>query len=367
MQTSNFRGTGTDVSRSHRGRSGNKSFNRRPKCTKNPARRQVCRSSFLNQKCPIIPAKPDVCMVFADESHSEENFDFLAECAVHYAELLGKTLELPSGTVQEKICLLYHRFAAILPEYQELNIELSEGRLMWVIYRFHDWNEHIFYWMPLKFITLLSGKIREIAASFMHLFIHRNGLNRFKEGYEFDFFFECTEENLHYYYGEDSEKQEYMDLLHSYFNGEISAFLDEIYDHKPVDVVRALSEYHPENPLEAKLLDCFRQGLPFISGNRIMAYNYDPYMESYSDEYEDTSPITLDRIIRYVYDLNDYVTRELDGMTNQYMQEVYAMQPTSSLILSPDSKLFMVDDYPERFSEWFLKMLHITEQIIDHE
>jgi len=264
--------------------------------------------------------------------------------------------------------MLHSRFEAILPEGEKLELEVSENRLEWVIYRYHKWNVKIYHWMPVKFITMLTGQIKEIAMSFMNLLIRRNHLTRFRHCYEFDFFFECAVENLNYVDSDDSEKRKLCMLLESYAVGDISVFLDSIFDHKPIDVVKALKKYASVNRQEARLIECFRQGLPFISKKEgIMDYDYDPQAEFFPVEYEDTPPVTLDRMIRYVYDINDYVTNELEIMNNQYLQDTYAMEPVSSLMLAADSKLFVQDDYPEKFSQWFLEMVNITKEITDHE
>ena len=137
-----------------------------------------------------------------------------------------------------------------------------------------------------------------------------------------------------------------------------------MYDHNPVDVAKALNEYLPASPLEKKLIGCFKKGVLFISlDNSIMNYDYDVFSECIFDEYEDYPPITPDRTVRYVYDMDDFVTKELEYMVNQNLQESYAMEPVSSMILTPDSKRFIYDDYPERFSQWFFDMIETTKEI----
>jgi hypothetical protein len=53
----------------------------------------------------------------------------------------------------------------------------------------------------------------------------------------------------------------------------------------------------------------------------------------------------------------------MEDFNNQCIQEAYAMEPVSCLILTPDSKLLVQNDYPERFSDWFFEMLEIIEEI----
>jgi len=311
MQANIIRRTGKRISPPHRGRSDIKSFTWRQERTKNYSRRGVYRTGFLKQKLPIIPAKQDDYTAFFDEYISEENYGYLSECAVHYAELLGKSFELPTGTVQDKVCLLYHHFAGILPDKQNFNIEI----------------------------------------------------------YDYDYFFEfLTEFIAEPTCYEESDRDSLRELYESYVNGEISVFLDEIYDHKPIDIIKALKDYNPVNPLETNLIDHFKNGLQFISGdNCIMKYDYDAFCTCLSDYEEDIPPISLDRIIRYVYDTNDFVCNQLEASVNEHARETYAQVPVSFLILSPDSELFMPDDYPERFAEWFLEMVEITKKITDHE
>jgi PRTRC genetic system protein E len=252
---------------------------------------------------------------------------------------------------------------------QHLNFEVCNGRLTWVVYRFHKWNDHAFYWMPVKFITLLTGKIREAAMSFMNLFIRKNGLCRFGNSYEADFFFEWLSETVTAENLQDVERLKLLNLMESYTNGEIAAFLNEVYDYRPVaDMAAMLEECRPANPQEEKLLDMFRRGLPLISGDdSIMNCDYDPYGEYAHEEYDDCQPVTLDRMVRYVWDTDDFVASELEAMNNQCIQETYAQEPVSYHILDTGSKLPVESDYPERFSQWFLKMTDVIKEFTSHE
>lgn len=98
-----------------------------------------------------------------------------------------------------------------------------------------------------------------------------------------------------------------------------------------------------------------------------MSYDYDPYAENTPDGYIDDPPVSLDRIIRYIYELNDFVSNEIEYMTNQYCQNTYSVEPTSFIVLHTASKLLVPSDYPERFSDWFLEMVEITLKITDNE
>ena len=366
MRTKIVKGTGTNYCRSHRGRPVCKDVVGRHSQKKDNSSIRVHRSDFLKHRFEVIPAKHDIAEAIK-EFLTEDNSDYLLKCAVHYAELLGKTIEIPTGAVHERINRLYYCFAGILPEKHRLNIEIFDNKLAWTVYYVHDWQNYFFYWLPVNFITRLSGCIREIAMSFIHLYIKKNNLLPFRYCYEYEYIFEVAEYS-DYYYDDDYTEVAISELLHSYCKGEISVFLDELYNHEPLDVISELHKYKPHNSQEIKLLDCFKKGLPFIAGNdSIMNYHYDPYFEGFPEEYEDVEPVSLDRIIRYVYDINDFVSDELVQITNQHEQEAYTLKPTSFLILRPDTDLFRPSDYPERFSNWFLEMIEIIEIINKNE
>jgi hypothetical protein len=330
-----------------------------------------------------LPVRAELDETLIDEFFTEENFNHLVKCTVHYAGLLGKNIEIPEGTLLERLNILYHSFAAILPEGQGLNFHFIDGRIKWIIYYVHDWEERMFYWMPVNFINRLSGRIAKISKLFMQLFIGKNHLAPFDYCCEYEFIFEVASENINYHDYSDSEKNVLRDLLYSYSEGEISVFLNEMYDKNIftcssfVDTVTVALEKHvPENPLETKLIGWLKKGLPFISEDCIMNYDYDPYNDSlsvreygydydlYGDEYESVS---LDRIIRFIYDTGDYVTGELEQVCNQHIMESYAAVPTSFMIVNPDSDLFAPGNYPERFSEWYFEMIEITKEINSHE
>jgi len=367
MQTTTVKGTGENPCRSYCERIVFKTFERRPPRTKDNSCLSVHRTGFLKQRLGITPAKPDMDGNLIEDYYTDQNYNHLLECAVHYAGLLGKTFKTPKGTAHERFCMIYHRFVEILPKGHELNLDIIHDKMKWIVYRIHEWNFRIFYWMPVDFINELTGKIREIAMSFMHLFIRKNHLSRFSDCYESDFLFEIVGENINFVENNYKEKRKNNNLLQSYQDGEIAAFLNELYTLNPANVAVLLEEYTPANPLEDKLICCFKKGLPFISGkNSIMYYDYNPEIDNYpnsqyyDDEYE---PFTLDRIVRYVYNLDDCVINELENICNQHIQETYAVQPTSFQILDTCSELFTPDDYPERFSEWFYEMIEITKKI----
>lgn len=333
-----------------------------PGSKKKLSRREVHRTGFLKQRFDPIPLPYES---FTDEDTeqflNEDNYRYLSDCVHHYASLLGEDMEEPGGNVRQKIFHLYHRFLNILPDKHNLNIEIAEGRLVWVIWYVHRWFDNTFFMMPVKFVTEFTGRMRQIAMSFMHLFIRKNCLDRFSEGIEYEYMFESLADSMDSKYLSDEEKTEMEDQLDSYYNGEAGSLLDAIYKYKPLDVIRAIDEYIPANPREKEILCGFREGIRFISGECIMAYDYDPDADNFSGMYEDYPPLSLNRTIRYVYGLNDFVSNEITDYLNSELQETYAVYPVSCLVVTPESELFVPDDYPEQFCEWFVSMVGLLE------
>jgi len=94
MRTKIVKGTGTNYCRSHRERPVCKDVIGRHSQKKDNSRIGVHRSDFLKHRFEVIPAKHDISDKIK-EFLTEDNFDYLLECAVHYANLLGKTIEIP--------------------------------------------------------------------------------------------------------------------------------------------------------------------------------------------------------------------------------------------------------------------------------
>ena len=328
---------------------------------------RVYRTGFLNQPLDIIPAAPYMSSCNIDEFFTEDKYRYLLECATHYATLSGNSFEAPTGkSIGDRVCMLYHRFSTTIPSGFKLNIERHEERIQWIIYHEHDWENHTFYWMPVGYIEKLSGKMKRIALAFTRQLIKKNGLCRFDSIFDAEYYFDIFGDCIESCDMEADEKEKAFDLIDSYVNGAIGKFLSDICVHDKTDVSAALDGFRSGNKKEDALKDCFLKGLPFISGeNCIMSYDYDPYSERDEDGCCDYEPVALERIIRYVYEQDDFFTNELMDMVNQELRESYSLQPTSFMILTPESKLFEPGDYPERFSDRFMDMIELIKDLRD--
>ena len=103
MSSTLIQRTGKFSGNAHRRSVGGEAFARRAARKNNYSGRFAHRAGFLKQSLKIIPVKPDKYASIFKEYLTEENFGYLAECAVHYAGLLGQTIEIPTGSVHDRI------------------------------------------------------------------------------------------------------------------------------------------------------------------------------------------------------------------------------------------------------------------------
>lgn len=72
-------------------------------------------------------------------------------------------------------------------------------------------------------------------------------------------------------------------------------------------------------------------------------------------------PMRLDQQIRVVYDCDDMVSEYLVDYYNNNSQETYDIIPITTCALSPETdRLFIMDDYPERFFKWADEFINIV-------
>lgn len=121
------------------------------------------------------------------------------------------------------------------------------------------------------------------------------------------------------------------------------------------NLVSALNRYQPNNEFEEQLVELFKEGLAFIGKDKpsIMSYGYDPLY----DEDRDYHPVDMERMIRIVYDLDDFVTEWMMDWANNELRESYDISPATQFTIGPDTtELFSMDRYPDNFFKWFDKL-----------
>lgn len=310
-------------------------------------------NSFLTDTIADIPPQSVICPCEAVELVTAGNYRYLLDSAANYADILGVSLEhKPGKSTGANIRNLYHDFTRILPPHHSLNIDSSNGRLMFVIYVGHEWNDSKLYWLPINFISGLGGKFRKIAVSFVRRFMESNGLSGFYALYDTDMTLEYLTEQE----AEELDNSGLDQLIASYRQGPIRQLFAEIGNAKTSGLQDQLERYKPGNDREALLRQLLIEGLDFVGGCSIMHYNYDEQ----DDRNGEANPIELDRTVRVVYDLEDIVTENLIEYLNNEIEYTYCLSPKSWLTLSPATvHQLEPDDYPERLADWIDRFVQV--------
>lgn len=316
-----------------------------------------CRNAFLKTKLSPIAPKELIREWNSKNINylTQENYQYLLDSAMQYVGLLGDKLQhIPAAYPGKSISDLYRDLCSKIGDLN-LNIEIIEDKLAFVVWDYHKWDDEYLYWIPLKFIESLSGRLRKITVTFMHEFARSNCIETIDKCPDTEMTLEYLEDNLEDFFPvKDEEYLEHYNLLQSYQSGPISQFLNEVdsksyYKHLSSAILR----YSAKNEFEAKLIEFLQEGLQFIGKSKpsIMNYTYDLW----KDDETYCFPIELDRIVRLIYDDNDWVTEHQIRFLSDELQMNYAMSPITCLFLSPEMKCtFRKDDYPERLGEWIL-------------
>ena len=317
---------------------------------------QRCRNSFLKTKfTPIAPT--NVTRDWGGETYNyitQRNYDYLFKSAKRYASLLGVELKHnPGNSIGEGISNIYDELDSIIGNIN-LNMEPSEDKLQFVLWKYHPWGDYTFYWLPVKFTESLNPALRKIALSFIHQFIHSNGMITTNEAFDTEWILQWAHDSLEEC--DPCDKKKNSRLIQSYESGKAYKLMERIDKkcyHKNLPEV--LQQYIPNNEFEKQLIDIFKEGLQFIGKDKpsIMSYGYDPLY----DEERDYHPVDMERMVRIVYDLDDFVTEWMMEWVNSELREAYDISPATQLILSPDTEhLFSMDRYPDNFFIWFDKI-----------
>jgi len=317
---------------------------------------QWCRSSFL--KTVFTPIAPKVVIRNWDGVDynyvTEENYEYLVKSAKKYASLLGvELIHNPGHSTGEGISNIYDELDNIIGEIN-LNIEPRDDKLRFVLWKYHPWSDYTFFWLPVKFTETLNPKLKKIAISFVHQFMHSNGMITTNEAFDVEWILEWAMDGLEECEPEDGEKN--LKIIDSYKSGKVHRLMERIDTkcyHK--NLATTLDKYIPNNEFEKELIELFKEGLQFIGKDKpsIMSYGYDPLY----DEERDYHPVDMERMIRIVYDLDDFVTEWMMDWANNELREAYDISPATTVILSPDTEqLFTMDAYPDNFYKWFDKL-----------
>lgn len=325
------------------------------------------RNGFLTER--IRPFAPDYQVESEEDSirkinvTTNENFDYLYHSALRYAKLMN--VELPfqqkkGGNARMNIINLYKAMDNLLPEH--INLEITGGRLHFCLYRFHKWPDYTLFWIPLDFTRSLPRLLKRITLEFIRQFVRHHGLQAITETGYYDMAIDYLEDYPNY--DEEASQQDvrqYARLAKSYQEGAIHRMLERMKGkHFCKDLAGNLQKYRTEDKHEQKLLELIGEGMSLITPGSpyLMQYYYDwAYEES-----PDFLPIGLETQVMLGYSENDALCKEMESYFNSDQQESYTITPVTCFYLTPETdKLFSMDDYPERLSDWLDRFLkHVS-------
>lgn len=324
------------------------------------------RNNFLTKK--IQPFVPDYCIQAEDNSSrtvnltTQENFDYLHQSALKYTQLMD--IELPfrkkkGGNPRIGIINLYKAMDNLLPEH--INIERVDERLHFCLYRFHKWPDLTLYWIPLDFTRKLPRQLKRITLEFIRQFVRYHGLQDITETSYYEMAIEYLEDYGNYNGEADRrEIEQKAHLARSYRQGVACRMLERMKGKSLCkDLEGSMRKCRTENKNEQKLLELIREGMTLITpaSPHLMEYYYDwAYEES-----PDFLPAGLETQVMLGYSANDALCEEMESYFNSDCQESYAITPVTTIYLTPETdKLFSMDDYPEKMSDWLGRFLKHT-------
>jgi len=288
---------------------------------------------------------------------TRENYEFLRDSFFNYALLLKKEVtHTPGNSIGESIAKLYNEMDELVGDGMNLNIEQKNGRLYFNLWKCHNWGELTLYYFPVKFLESLNPTLRRISITFIHNLMRANGISTILEEDDTDYVLMWLQEDNPQEEEEETEKR--MKLVWSYGKGKIGRLLKRVGNKSYYkDLPKALEKYAPQNDFERSIVEVMKKGLPFLNPEHgIMQYGYDAFYEE-EPEYQ---PMRLEQQIRVVYDTNDIVSEYLVDYYNSSRQETYDIIPITTCALSPETdRLFIMDDYPERFFKWADEFINI--------
>ena len=319
------------------------------------------RNSFLNTALAPVAQKSLLVDTYDGDGINvitRENYEFLRDSFSNYALLLKKeAVHTPGKSIGESIARLYDEMDELVGEDMNVNIEQNNGKLYFNLWKCHKWGELTLYYFPVKFLESISSTLRRISITFIHKLMGANGISTILDEEDTEYVFMWLQEEDSQEEEEETDKR--LELVRSYEKGKIGRLLKHVEKKSYYkDLPKALEKYNPQNDFERSIVGAMKKGLPFLNPEHgIMQYGYDAFHEEEAEFY----PMRLDQQIRVVYDCNDMVTDYLADYYNNNSRETYDIIPITTCALSPETdRLFIMDDYPERFFKWADEFINIV-------
>ena len=292
------------------------------------------------------------------------NYDFLYRSARNYLKLLGSSFDLTPQT--KDFTGLFEYFQNLLPEGQYLLLTEENKKLFFKVLFGEDFLVGEVFFIPIKVLNLTEGILRDILLAFFQHFQQAYHLPRKENMYDYEMIVDSYFEGWY----ECDDDPELRDFLESYRKGYINDTFSLIYQ-KPNRSIPELEEminsYNSKNENEKRLITSIRQGINILLMNKnIFEYVCRPGKNDFNSDNDDEDfIIEADRLIRFVYSGDDYVTESyLESLNTEMSDSVSEYFPRKSLILTPETDGLLEVDFVECFFSWLTEFIN---ELYDYE
>jgi hypothetical protein len=314
--------------------------------------------NFLNTVFQPIPATRFYSLF------NGNNYDYLYRSAKNYSRLLGSSFDLRRQ--ENDFAGLFRYFENRLPQEQHLMLVEENKKLLFKIFFGNDFLISEVFFIPLKVLNTTEGTFRDVILTFFQLFQQMHKLAWKKYLYDYEM---IVDGYLDEWYEQDDDPK-LRNFLKAYKEGYIDDIFSLVYQkpNRSIGKLEKLIEsYIPKNNKEENLLTSIKQGINIIGMNKnIFDYVCRPGKddENFYDV-DDDCIIEAERLLRFVYSGNNYVTdgyleyinTESHDIANEYF-------PRNSLVLTPKTDELLDVDFVECFFTWlteFIKNLYDYE------
>jgi len=286
------------------------------------------------------------------------NYDCLMASAKNYAGLLGSHFDYRSS--KRDFLELFRYLENLLPEGQHLLLTEETGKLSFKIFFGYDFLDNEVFFIPIILLNWTEGQFRDILLTFFRHLQQSLHLPRKEDLYDYEVIVNCYFEEWYEY----NEDEEVRDFLNAYSKGYIDDTFSLIYQkpNRPIVVLEEMiKRYTPKNKKEKSLIATIKHGINILRMNKnIFNFVCRPEKdESDFDSTDDECIIEADRLIRFVYSGDDYVTdsylESLNTEIGEYPSEYF---PRNSLILTPLTDHLLEVNYVECFFSWLTEFIN---------
>lgn len=293
-----------------------------------------------------------------------DNYDFLYQSARNYSRLLGSSFDL---TGQEKdFAGLFRYFENRLPQGQHLLLIEKGKSLSFKLMFGSDFLTGEVFFIPIEILNRTEGTFRDILLTFFQLFQQMHKLERKEHLYDYEMIVDGYLDDR--YEKDDDPKTEAF--LKAYRDGYINDTFSLVYQQSSRssgELEKLIESYTPKNDREENLLKSIKQGINIIDMNKnIFDYVRRPGKddENFQDA-DDECIIEAERMIRFVYSGNDYVSESfLECLNAESADSASEYFPRNSPVLTPETDCLIEVDFVECFFTWLMEFI---KSLYDYE